>query len=125
MVPEKSVSAISSFIFPMTAPGWRAVGSSGPPFGPLGEWGFAQSLAVDVLEADPEAVGFEEVVGVPTIHLRVVADKGSADLWVDASGLVMKLITEFGEEGSSLRFQTVWEVIGLDVELEEPLPPGA
>jgi hypothetical protein len=95
------------------------------PGGPLGEWGFAQSLAVDVLEADPEVVGFEEVVGVPTVRLRVVFEEGFADLWVDASGLVMKLITEVREEGSSLRFQTVWEVIDLDVEPDEPLPPGA
>ena len=95
-----------------------------PPFGPLAEWEFAQSAASQLFESDPEVVGFEQVVGVPTLHLREVVDEASVDLWVDASGLVMKLITEAIKEDPSLRLQIVWEVTGLDVKPEGPLPPG-
>ena len=78
-----------------------------PPFGPLPEWGIASAIASDVFEADPEVIGFEGVAGVPTLHLAVGDNAASV---------------EEGEEGTSLRLQTVWEVTGLDIEPEGPLP---
>ena len=96
-----------------------------PPFGPLPEWDFAQATASSCVESDPEQIGAEEIAGVVTLHLKCGFDESGVDVWVDQNGLVMKLVIEEAEPGTSLLLQTVWEVTALDVEPDGPLPPGA
>jgi hypothetical protein len=97
-------------------------------FAPVLEWEDVQNMARGCIEAGAEVVGLEESVGVTTLHIRCGIDGGdrggvgSADVWIDEGGYVMRTDSEFWEEpqfGMGVR----WEVIGLDVEPSGPLPP--
>ena len=93
-----------------------------PPFGPLPEWHVAQVAASSCLEADPDLAGSEEVAGVVTVHVSCGGDTGSIDVWLDKTGVVMKLVILEPEPDTSLRLETVWEVTSLNIEPEGPLP---
>jgi hypothetical protein len=100
-----------------------------PAMGPIYEWDEAQSWAEGCIEFGPEVLGIEEIVGLPTLHIKcseptAAADNTSyADLWISEEGLVMKAYAESWAEPSAA-LVTSWEAIGVDVPPGDPLPPG-
>lgn len=101
-----------------------------PPGGPLGEWRFAQGMASDVITAS-EAVGYEMLADIPTLRLHwfpspddTTGDEiveWTSDVWLDATGTVIRLVT--GASADGIPIFLVWDVETLSPDLTGPLPP--
>lgn len=100
-----------------------------PPMGPFYEWDFVQGMAPGCIEFGAEVLGLEDVAGATTLHIRCTVDgedqsqQGFSDVWIGEQGHVMKSYSESWED-PSFRIISSWEVTGLDVAPDGPLPPG-
>lgn len=100
----------------------EAVGFEWPVFGPLPDWSMAQSAAALVLDAQPEIVSYERVADTATVRLAFVDGGDRADVWLDETGAVLRIVQDFtGPDGQS-RWVGVWNVETLSPELTGPLP---
>ena len=88
------------------------------PFAP--EWAIAQWMAEGMLQAEPEVIGYELVADTATVHLHAAG--GAAQLWLDETGAVIRLVTEVAEPENGLGWFTVWNVETLAPEPSGPLP---
>ncbi len=109
--------------YPMGDGRWmEAAGFEWPVFGPLSDWPTAQAAAALVFDAGPSVVGYELVAGTPTVHLSLAGGGESAQVWLDETGAVMRIVQDFmGPDGSS-RWLGVWDVVTLAPQLQGPLP---
>ncbi len=97
-----------------------------PPFGPLVEWSEAQYSAAGILATGSTVVGYELLADTPTVHLRwPEAPPGTwADVWLDARGAVMRIVVDVGLAlGNQNEGWLVWDVLTLDPDDPDPLPP--
>lgn len=100
-----------------------------PPFGPLPEWTIADEYAWGLIEQGGHIVeGFEVLAGVETAHLRWAGASAErwADIWVDSSGTVIRLILDMARDDEDPLNQVwmVWDVLTFDPQDIGPLPPG-
>jgi hypothetical protein len=55
-----------------------------PIFGPIPVQHEAQTMASEVLAAENEVVGYEEIAGVETIRVRYTGEGAAVDVWVSS-----------------------------------------
>lgn len=100
-----------------------------PPGGPLGEWRFAQSMASDRI-TESEALGYEMLADIPTLRLHwfpspddTTGDEAvgwTSDVWLDATGTVIRLVT--GAPADGIPIFLIWDIETLSPKLTGPLP---
>ena len=95
-----------------------------PIFGPIPEQHEAQTMAGEVLAADNEVVGYEEIAGVETIRVRYTGEEAAIEVWVSSDALLMRLIYHIGDPEDPATVAFVWNVETLDAVLEGLLPSG-
>ncbi len=77
---------------------------------------------------DPELVGYEMIVGVPTAHFQIASERESGrsgtDFWVDEKGVVLRLVMSTPSQQHDGNAYLIWNVETLEPDLEGPLPPA-
>lgn len=94
-----------------------------PAVGPIPVQDQAQTMASGVLASEPEVVGYERIADVDTIRISQRVEGAGIDVWVNADGVVMRLIYT-GDPHDPATLSHVWNVETLAAELNGPLPPG-
>jgi len=102
---------------------WQeAMGPEWTVFGPITDWSMAQEVAAQVVEAQPQVVGYEMVADTPTVRLFLARGEDRADVWLDETGAALRIVQAFTGPDETSRWVGVWNVETLSPELTDPLP---
>lgn len=116
-IPERGT------FYPMEDGRWmEAAGFEWPVFGPLSDWPTAQAAAVMIFDAGPRIIGYELIAGAPTVRLQIAGGGESAQVWLDETGAVLRIVQDFSGPDGASRWLGVWDVVTLAPQLTGPLP---